>query len=120
MSTAPAAHPHQTNGANVAAIMAAAFAIFALGAVVLWSELDATANAKLQKVGNWMPGASGIGPYSGKETLMVVSWLVAWVLLHVALRHKHLDPRPWFGAALVLLLAGLLGIWPPVWHWLGA
>jgi hypothetical protein len=33
----------------------------------------------------WMPGAEGIGPYSGKETLSLLAWLVTWAVLHVVL-----------------------------------
>lgn len=115
--------PLRFNGPDLAAVLAACIAIFTLGATQLWVELDETGANKqrMQDLGNaWMPHAEHIGPYSGKETVMAVAWLVSWAVLYLVLRHRHVDPRPWFGLALLLLLLGFLGVWPPVWHWLGA
>jgi hypothetical protein len=111
------------NGPDMAAVLAACIAIFALGAVQLWVVLDESGDNKelMQDIGNaWIPHAEHIGPYSGKETVMLVAWIASWGILYLALRHKHVDPRPWFGIGLVLLLIGVLGVWPPVWHALGA
>jgi hypothetical protein len=107
------------NGAHMATVLAAAIAIFTLGAAQTLAELDEANDQRFLAIGKaWMPHAEHIGPYSGKETVMAVAWLVSWAVLHVALRKHHVDPRPWFGAALVLMLLGVLGIWPPVWHFL--
>lgn len=105
------------NGPDMAAILAAAIAIFTLGAVQLATELDEGFQERVFDVGKaWMPHAEHIGPYSGKETVMAVAWLGSWLGLHLAMRHRHLDPRPWFALALILVLAGLCLIWPPAWH----
>jgi hypothetical protein len=109
------------NGADMAAILAAAFGIFALGAVVLATELSKPLQDQVFALGKaWMPNAARIGPYSGKETLLAVAWLGSWLLLHLGLRRRHVDPRPWFAVALLLVLLGLVFVWPPVWHMLGA
>ncbi len=113
--------PSKFNGALMAAILAAAIGIFALGAVQLWVESDESGAAKdtVQDIGNaWMPRADEVGPYSGKETVMGLAWLGSWLILHFALRNRHLDPKPYFGLALILVLVGVLGVWPPVWHFL--
>lgn len=113
--------PHEFRGGEVAAILSAAFAIFSLGAIQVWTELDAVMKERVFALGKaWMPGAEGIGPYAGKETVMLLAWVVAWVVLHLLWRRKTMDPRPWFAVALLLVLAGVLGVWPPVWHALGA
>jgi hypothetical protein len=105
----------------MAAILAAAVAAFTLGAVVLWTELDKKVSDVVFAVGKaWMPHAQEVGPYSGKETVTAVVWLASWLVLHLALRKRHINPKPWFALALLLLLAGILGIWPPVWHAWGA
>lgn len=111
------------NGPDMAAVLAACIAVFALGAVQVWVVLDEGGGNKqlMQDIGNaWMPHAEHIGPYSGKETVMALAWIVSWAGLHLALRHRHVDPRPWFGVGLLLILLGVLGVWPPVWHALGA
>jgi hypothetical protein len=115
---APATH---ANGADMAAILAAAFAVFALGVVVLATELNKGLQDAVFAIGKaWMPHADRIGPYSGKETVTLVLWMGSWLGLHLALRRRSLDPRPWFAVALALVLAGVILVWPPVWHWLGA
>ena len=43
-----------------------------------------------------MPGAAGIGLFSGKETLALVAWLGTWLILHFALRNKNLEISRWF------------------------
>lgn len=61
----------------------------------------------------WMPNASKIGPYSGKETLALLAWWISWIALHFTLRKKEVDLAP-FG----LLFLGGIGLattllWPP-------
>jgi hypothetical protein len=105
------------NGVDMAAIVAAAFSIFLLGLVQIWTVVSEAGKEWVFGVGKaWMPHAEHIGPYSGKETIMAVGWLVAWLVLHLALRHKHVNPRPWFFVALAFILMGVVLIWPPVWH----
>ena len=62
----------------------------------------------------WMPGAAGIGPYSGKETLALLAWLGSWFLLHLLLRRRNVN----LTAAGVLFLVGIglatTLLWPPV------
>lgn len=109
------------NGGSVAALLAAAIGAFALGVVVLVTELSTVWKDRVFALGKaWIPGAAGIGPYSGKETVMLVAWLVAWGVLHAALRKREVDARAWAGLALALVFVATLLIWPPVWHWFGA
>lgn len=65
----------------------------------------------------WMPGAQGIGPYSGKETLALLAWLGSWVGLHLLLRRRAVSPT----AIGVVFLLGLgvatTLLWPPVTEW---
>src|SRR5438128_934297 len=91
------------SGEYIAAMLAATIGTLALGAVVVGSELDKSFEAGVFKLGGWIPHADRIGPYSGKETVMLVAWLGSWLLLHLGLRHREMDPRPWFAVALALL-----------------
>lgn len=113
--TAPT-HP-KTAGPYVAAFLAAGIGLLVLAFVQVLTELDDAFKERVFDLGKaWIPGAEGIGPYSGKETLMVVGWLGSWLVLHLALRHRDPDVRPWFGLALVMLGLAVLLLWPPVWH----
>lgn len=107
-------HP---NGGSAAAMLAASFGLLTLGIVVLVTELSAGAKDFVFNLGKaWMPGAAGIGPYSGKETVLLVAWLGSWIALHLTLRHKDVNVRVAFGVAMGMLLLALALIWPPVWH----
>ncbi len=53
--------------------------------------------------GAWIPGAinpdpmwGNIGSYAGKETTMLLGWLVSWAILHVVLKDKEVRPRTIF------------------------
>jgi len=105
-------------GAGQAAILAAMLGILALSLVNLGTEMSKPFTEIIHKMGKlWMPGAQGIGPYSGKETISLVVWLVSWFLLHRFLRTKEWDAR----AVLAIFLAGIAVattlLWPPVTHW---
>lgn len=109
------------DGAALAAFLAAAIGLLALALAQLGSELSTPFKDLVFAVGKaWIPGAQGIGPYSGKETVMLVAWLGSWAALHRALRGRQPDVKLGFGVALGLLALATLLLWPPVWHALGA
>ena len=64
----------------------------------------------------WVPGAEGIGPYSGKETLSLLAWIGSWVGLHYAFRRKEMS----ISRALIVFVVGVgiatTWIWPPVFN----
>ena len=107
------------SGAAVAALMAAMFGMLGLAVVNVFTAASKGFNTWVHDVGKlWMPGAAGIGPYSGKETISLVIWLGAWVVLHYALRERELRLSTW----LLVFLAGVgvatTLIWPPVFEYL--
>ena len=65
----------------------------------------------------WMPGAEGIGPYSGKETLSLLVWLVSWAILHPLLRKTEWNNQVVVGIFLVGVALATTLLWPPVTHW---
>ena len=105
-------------GAAQAAILAAMSGILTLALVNLGTEVSEAFKATVHNVGKaWIPGAEGIGPYSGKETIALVVWLGSWFFLH-----RHLRTREWRqGWVMSLFLAGVALattlFWPPVTHW---
>ncbi len=105
------------NGAAVAANLSAMVGMLALAAVVLACEASKGLTDSVHALGKlWMPGAEGIGPYSGKETVMLIAWLGSWAVLHPLLRRRELSG----GLCLTLFLVGVgvasTLIWPPSWH----
>jgi hypothetical protein len=107
------------NGAYVAAALAASIGLLVLAIVQIATVLSDDFKDRVFELGKaWIPEAQGIGPYSGKETLMLVAWLSSWVALHYGLRERVLDVRRWFGLAMGILFLATFLMWPPVWHWI--
>ena len=105
-------------GAAQAAILAAMLGTLSLAVVHLGTEMSAGFKKLVESLGKaWMPGAEGIGPYAGKETVMAVVWLTSWYLLHLWLRKKEWNQNVVFTAFLAGLALATTLLWPPVTHW---
>ncbi len=102
-------------GIAAAAILSAGIGVLALAGSHLLAESSDAGKTWVQNLGKaWMPGAEGIGPYSGKETLALLAWLGSWFLLHLWLRRKEV--RLTQMGVLFLILIGLATtlLWPPI------
>ena len=105
------------NGAGMAAALSAMVGMLALAAVVLACEASQAVTARVHALGKlWMPGAEGIGPYSGKETVMLAAWLGSWAVLHPLLRKRELNGGLWITVFLAGVGLASTFIWPPTWH----
>ncbi len=98
-------------GAIVAALLAAWIGLLALAISNIAADVNDGFKAAITL-------NSGIGPYSGKEVLMLVAWFVSWPVLHFALRRKDLNLRTWFGVFLVGMLIAVILMWPPVFEFI--
>ena len=76
-------------GPAVAAFLSAMIGLVCLGIVNLGDEAGVLTNFLLQTGKLWIPNAEGIGPYSGKETFLLLGWLLSWVVLHRILRKRE-------------------------------
>ncbi len=95
-----------TNGAALAAFAAAGFGAFAMGFVVILNE-----------AGVWSPPTlyGPAGGVSGRTTLAVIVWLVAWVVLHLRWRSRQLDSRRISTIIPILIGLGIAMTFPPIW-----
>ena len=106
-----------TTGPAAAALLACGLGVLALALSHVLSEALAEFKASMQALGDlWIPGAAGIGPYSGKETVGLFVWLVSWTLLHALLRRREANLVSAAGLTLVLLGVATTLLWPPVTH----
>ncbi len=111
---------HRPNGSIAAAFLSAVFALLVLGIVQIRTHVDEAFKEQVFDLGrSWIPNAEGIGPYSGKETITLVAWLVSWLVLELLLRRRDVDLKLWFGVAMTGLVVAVLLVWPPVWHVFG-
>ena len=106
-----------TTGPAAAALLAVGLGLLALGISQVLSEASVPFKNAMQALGNvWMPGAPGIGPYSGKETVVLLVWLMSWAALHAILRKREIPLVT--AATMTFILIGLATtvLWPPVTH----
>lgn len=104
------------NGAAIAAYISAMIGLLVLSLSVVLSEISEPMKLWVHGVGKlWMPGADGIGPYSGKETLGLVGWLVSWAILNRVMRMKKLSGGFWLVVFLTGIGVATTLIWPPMW-----
>ncbi|KAB1138860.1 hypothetical protein F7R91_41655 [Streptomyces luteolifulvus] len=101
------AFPHSEKGEGPisAAIIAAGFGATALGLLTTLAEAS-------ESVKDALTWSDDVGPLSGKTSLAVAVWLLAWVLLHAALRNKPYETLPALGITLALIGLGVLGTFP--------
>jgi hypothetical protein len=114
----PSAKVWLPGGVAVAALLAAVIGMLTLAGVNQFTQISKDFNTWVHGIGKlWMPGAQGIGPYSGKETLSALAWLGSWVILHFALRRRDMDVSRWLIVFIVGVGIATTWIWPPVFEY---
>jgi hypothetical protein len=99
-------------GPIAAAIIAGGVGAAALGVVTTLAEASTG-------VKDWLQWSDRVGPLSGKTILAVVVWLVAWAVLHAALRNRPYETRRALVVSLVLIALGVLGTFPTFFQLFG-
>src|SRR6266568_3552502 len=99
-------------GPIAAAIIAGGIGAAALGVVTTLAEAST-------RVSDWLAWSDRVGPLSGKTIMAVVVWLVAWAVLHVALRGRPYETRRALVVSLVLIALGVLGTFPTFFQLFG-
>lgn len=94
-----------TNGPAAAAILASGVGSLALGLFTIMAE----ANAAIKNALNLY---NPVGPLSGKTTVAVVIWLVAWAVFHGLWKNEQVDFAKIFSVTLIMIALGLLGTFP--------
>ena len=101
-----------TNGAAAAAVLTVGIGSFVLG---LLTTLAAASRPIATALAFYGPA----GSLSGKSTVAVVVWLVAWAAFHKRWKNTQVNFSGVFVATLILITLGLLGTFPPVFEWFG-
>jgi len=101
----------KVNGPVSAALLAGGIGSAAMGLITLIYEInDKSAFAKA------MAWNKGVGGLSGKSSLAIIIFFVSWAILHYLWKDKETDFARIPSIAIALLIVGLLGTFPPVWH----
>jgi fluoride ion exporter CrcB/FEX len=101
----PLAYEDRASGPPLAAVLAAAIGTFVLGLFVTLAE----ASASLKE---WLNFRDPVGPLSGKTTMAVAAWAVAWLVFGLLWRKREIDSRVVIIVSAVLIGLGLLGTFP--------
>ncbi len=101
------------NGPVAASFLAAGIASLILGILVVLNELGGDISKFLAFDKNFGLG-SGVGPLSGKVTITVLAFGISWLVLHFLWRGKEVNFGRIFSVALVLVAAGFILTFPPV------
>lgn len=97
------ASPH---GPGLAAVLAAGIGALAMGLFVIANEAGVYA----------APSIYGpAGGLSGRSTFAVITWLVAWAVLHRRWRASSPDTGTVLRWTLILTVIGVVLCFPPVW-----
>jgi hypothetical protein len=115
MTTIEPVNTHQTkpNGPVAAAFLASGIGAFVLGVMVCLNELGGDVSKFLAFDKNFGLG-SGVGPLSGKAIIAVLAYVISWAILYGVWRGKEVAFRRVFIIALILVAAGFLLTFPPV------
>lgn len=95
-----------TNGAAMAAVLAAAIGSFALGLIVLFKAMELLSIPALYEP------AGGV---SGRTSLAVVIWLIAWGVLHYRWKDHNISYRHTLLLSLTLIGGSIVLTFPPLW-----
>lgn len=96
----------KTNGAAMAAILAAAIGSFSLGLVVLINSMGLISIPALYEP------AGGV---TGRTTLTVVIWMISWAILHYKWKNRQISYRRTLLLSLILIGGSLVFTFPPFW-----
>ena len=95
-----------SNGAALAAFIAAGIGAFTLGLVVILNE------AGVFTVPALYAPAGGV---SGRTTIAVIVWLLSWALLHRRWSGRQIEDRRIHALTLILTTLGVVLNLPPIW-----
>lgn len=118
-------HPPIGSGPAAAALISAG-----IGSVLMMISHHLADTSKerenlLWSLGSWIPGShnpdkmwGNIGSFSGKETVLLIGWLVSWSILHILWRDRQIKARTilfWF---ITLFVIATTMIWHPLFPYL--
>lgn len=117
--------PPTVSGPAAAALVSAGFGCFLLMVVHHLSETSETIDQIILSIGSWIPGSrnpseiwGNIGSYAGKETMLLLGWLVSWFVLHILWKEKNIKARTIFFWFFTLLVAATVMSWHPLFPYL--
>lgn len=114
-----------TSGPAAAAIISAGFGCFLMMVTHHLSDTSKAREKIVWAIGSWIPGShnpselwGNIGSYTGKETMLLVGWLVSWPILYFLWNKKQIKSRTIFFWFFALFIAAAAMSWHPLFPYL--
>jgi hypothetical protein len=120
-------NPPKVSGFAAAALISAGIGCFAMMVTHHFSDTEKTKTIEniVWFLGSWIPGSKNpdemwgnIGSYSGKETVMLIAWLVSWAILHFLWKDKNIKGNTIIFWLLGLIVAATAMSWHPLFPYL--
>lgn len=113
------------SGSAAAALISASFSCFLLMVNQHLTSISKEWNDIIWSLGDWIPGSKNpdpvygeIGSYSGKETVMLIGWLVSWFVLSKLWQNRNIKFSTIFSCLFVFLVAATVMNWHPIFPYL--
>jgi hypothetical protein len=117
--------PPNNSGPAAAALISAGIGCFTIMVTHHLSETFQSIETIVWNLGTWIPGSKtdsellgNISSYTGKETMLLVSWLVSWSILYAIWKNQNIKSRTIFFGLFVLLVAATAMCWHPLFPYL--
>ncbi len=117
--------PPPTSGSAAAALISVGIGCFMMMLTHHLAETSTKIDTFIWRLGNWIPGSDThnklwvtIGSYTGKETILLVSWLVSWFILQNSLKHKQVKTSTIFMWTFEPIVAATVMTWHPLFLYL--
>lgn len=118
-------HPPTVSGPAAAALISGGIGAVTMMVVHHLSDTSKQREDVVRAIGSWIPGSinpdplwGNIGSYAGKETCLLLGWLVSWIILHQILKHQQVKPRTLFVWMLGLFTVATAMAWHPLFPYL--
>jgi hypothetical protein len=105
---------NKPNGPVAAALLAGGIGSAVLGLVTLIYEINTKTAFATSLV--W---SKPVGALSGKSSYGIIAFFLAWIILHFVWKGKEVKFNMISLVSTALLVVGLIGTFPPVWHLFG-
>lgn len=117
--------PPATSGSAAAALISVGIGCLTMMVTHHIAETSTAADRLIWGLGKWIPGSDtgdklwgSIGSYAGKETMLLVGWLVSWPILHNLLKDKQIKTRTIFMWTFGSIVAATVMSWQPLFPYL--
>jgi hypothetical protein len=117
--------PPATSGAAAAFLISGGIGAVTMMVVHHLSDTSKNTESMVEVLGSWIPGAvspdpmwGNIGSYAGKETALLIGWLVSLAILYPLLKHRQIKANTMFFWLFSLYTLAAAMSWHPAFPYL--